>query len=70
MKNKNKTGVIFTIVITIIFFLLLGVVSLSTGFIFAERISNYDLEAYCWINGIAQLVLSIGIILIMKKVTI
>ena len=70
MKNKNQKGIIFTIVITIIFFLLLGVVSLSTGFIFAERISNYDLEAYCWINGIAQLVLSIGIILIMKKVTI
>lgn len=70
MKNKNKKGVIFTIAITIIFFLLLGVVSLSTGVIFAERISNYDLEAYCWINGMAQLVLSIGIIFIMKKVDI
>ena len=70
MKNKNKKGVIFTIAITILFFLLLGVVSLSTGFIFAERINNYDLEAYCWLNGIAQLALSVGIMFIMKKVGI
>ena len=67
---KSKMRLIFTIAITIIFFLLLGVVSISTGFILAEQISNYDLEAYCWINGMAQFILSVGIIFIMRKAEI
>lgn len=38
-----------------------------SGVIFADSIQNYDLEAYIWINGLAQLVLSFALLLIMRK---
>lgn len=68
--SKKKRIIGSTILITIAFFLLLGVVSITTGILYAESIKKYELETYCWINAAAQAVLSIGVLFVMKKARI
>lgn len=65
--KRNRKIIGSTILITIVFFLLLGVVSISTGILYSESIKRYEVETYCWINAAAQAVLSIGVLFVMKK---
>lgn len=63
-------SIYFTILVTIVFFLLLGVVSIATGIIFADDLRQFRREGYCWANGLAQLILSIMVMLLMQKLGI
>lgn len=70
-NSTNITGSIwFTVLVTIVFFLLLGAVSISTGIIFADDMKQYRLEPYIWINATAQFILSVMIILVSWKIGI
>ena len=58
----------FTVGIVLLFFLLLGAVSLSTGWLLADQIARRDFECYCWINASAQLLLSLALLAIMCRI--
>lgn len=68
--TKKYSSIWFTVLLTIVFFLLLGVVSISTGIIFAEDIQQFQRESYCWANASAQLILSLMVMLMMQKIGI
>ena len=71
MKRKIKTdSVLFTLIVTLIFFFLLGVVSISTRIILKDRIAAFDLELYIWINAAAQLLLTLALIALSQKLGI
>lgn len=70
MIKAETKGILTTVFIAVIFFMLLGVVSLFARIVFADHIKEYQLEAYCWTNAAAQLVLSIAIILVMRKTNV
>lgn len=71
MKRKIKTdSVLFTLIVTIIFFSLLGAVSISTRIILKDKIAAFDLELYIWINAFAQLLLTLALIALSRKLGI
>lgn len=70
MRNLKTKSLGFTIAVTIVFFLLLGVVSLLSGALLSEELQQYDLELFCWINATAQLVLAVGVVVLMKRLNI
>ena len=71
MKRKIKTdSVFFTLIVTLIFFFLLGAVSISTRIILKDRIAAFDLELYIWINAAAQLLLTLALIALSQKLGI
>lgn len=68
--TKKCSSIWFTVLVTIIFFLLFGVVSVLTNIIFSEDIMQFQREGYCWANAAAQLFLSVMIMFIMQKIGI
>ena len=71
MKRKIKTdSVLFTLIVTLFFFFLLGAVSISTRIILNDRIAAFDLELYIWINVAAQLLLTLALIALSQKLGI
>lgn len=65
--KKMTDSIWFTVLVTMIFFFLLGAVSISTGIIFSEDMKQYRLEPYIWTNAAAQLILSAMIIFVSQK---
>ena len=71
MKHRIRTdSVLFTILVTLLFFSLLGAVSIATRIILKDRIAAFDLELYIWINAGAQLLLTFVLIAVSRKLGI
>lgn len=69
--NRNvSTAIWFTILITLIFFLSLGIVSIWAGILFADDLKQYRFERYYWVNAAAQFILSGMIVLVSWKIGI
>lgn len=68
--TKSYSSIWFTVIVTIIIFLLLGVVSIATGIIFAEDLKQFQMEVYCWVNAAGQFLLAVMVLLIMRKIGI
>ncbi len=70
MRKIKTDSLLFTVLITVIFFFLLGAVSISTRLMLKDRIAAFDLELYIWMNAVAQLVLTFALIALSQKLGI
>lgn len=70
MKKIRSDSKAFTISIVILFFILLGAVSLSTARLLSEQLARREFECYCWINASAQLLLSLALLAITRRIGI
>ena len=67
MRKIKTDSLLFTVLITVIFFFLLSAVSISTRLMLKDRIAAFDLEMYVWINAVAQLILTFALIALSQK---
>lgn len=70
LKNKKRNTLFSVVLFTMLFFMLLGLVSLGSALIFEDELENRYYEGYCWVNSIFQVILSGEIILLCKRINI